>query len=83
MPNDTVLVLTPAASPPPGVQPNLEDPPKPPLAVSIVTYAICLFLVLLAGGVKVFTNVFVLKSARYEDCKCSIQTQSILITAEV
>lgn len=68
-PDYAFLANTPALAPPPGEIPNLANPPRPILYISIATYCICIPLVIAAASVRVFTKSYVMKSIEYEDCK--------------
>ena len=79
--DNTVLAYTPALAAPPGMQSNLVDPPRPLLPVSIVTYSICLFLVLLSAGIRTYTKACIMKSLQGEDCMLLADACS-LVTAD-
>ena len=70
--NSSVLRLTPAMRPPPGVIPNLLDPSNDLLAVSVVTWTICMTVVLCSVSIRLFTKCRIMKKPEYGDCKFSI-----------
>ena len=62
------LLNGPAARPPPGVEPNFVDPTNLDTAV-ITVLSVCLTITSFAVLIRLYTKLFVMKSAAYEDCK--------------
>ena len=62
------IYTTPALEPPEGQSSNLVDPysTNPHL---IVTYSVCLTMVMIFIAIRTFTKVHVLKEPRVEDCQ--------------
>ena len=64
------LANLPAASPPPGVRPNFEDPPsyKPSI---IALEAVFMTLMGLAVAIRIFVRTRITKAWGWDDCKLS------------
>ena len=62
------LLNGPAATPPPGVLPILEDAPNLDVA-AIIASTICLVFASLAVFIRVYTRQFLLHSMGYDDCR--------------
>ena len=70
------LLQSPAMKPPPGVTPNLEDPPIHLLKERLLTMTMCLTFTVLFVMMRMYTKLFVIKSHGWEDCKyisCAIE----------
>ena len=68
----------PAGTPPPGVIPNLTDPPNLE-AVTIAIGVLMIVLTALVVSARLYTNVFVIRSMGWEDCQsAAILSESIL-----
>lgn len=63
-----VLKTMPAASPPPGIQPNFADPPtRVPviLGVSIAFFVLAIF----CFSIRIYTKLAVVKNWKWDDCE--------------
>ena len=63
------LLQSPAMKPPPGLTPNLKNPPKHFFADRLVTMVLCLTFATLFVAMRMYTKLFVMKRHGWEDCK--------------
>ena len=64
------LLEGPAASPPPGVVPNFDDPANLNTLVTL-TITLCVTFATLAVLLRMYTKVFILRALAWEDCRRS------------
>ena len=60
-------LIIPAIPPPPGVTPNFVDPPNA-LGNTVALHTVCLFLVTLFLGLRLYTRHFITHSLKIDDC---------------
>ena len=65
-----MLLNGPAGTPPAGVISNFENPPNLDVYLYL-TLSLCLAFTSLAVCARIYTKILLLRSVRYEDCKCS------------
>lgn len=65
-----------AIEPPPGVVPNFVNPPSIEY-YTVLCATICLPLVTISVGLRMFTKVFVLHKVCIEDCMCQFNLQTV------
>ncbi len=61
------LALTPAAAPPPGVVPNLIDPPSIG-HVMIIVGSVLMFAMLIFAALRFYTKIFITRKSSWDDC---------------
>lgn len=66
------IYTTPALKPPPGVTPNLVDPPESGYPDFIATASICMTFVILSIAARTFVKVHIFKQVHLEDCEHQI-----------
>jgi hypothetical protein len=64
------MAVTPAATPPHGLDSNFDDPPSKAEAVYIVM-SVCLGLVTLLVAIRIYTRARITKSLWWDDCESS------------
>lgn len=64
----TVLKTMPAASPPPGIQPNFADPPTRVPVILGVSIAFFVFAIL-CFSIRIYTKLAVVKNWKWDDCE--------------
>ena len=65
---EEIISNIPALKPPPGVTPNIENPPN--LMVICFTFLVVMFIViLLAVSTRIYTKAIVIGKLALEDCK--------------
>lgn len=64
-----VLKTMPAATPPPGIQPNFADPPtQVPVILGVgITF---LVLAVLCFSIRIYTKLAIAKNWKWDDCEC-------------
>ena len=67
-PEQQEMILNgPAMSPPPGVTPNLDNPPNRNTMAMVVS-VFCIVLVTLAASARAYSRLVLLKHVKLEDC---------------
>ena len=67
--DDAILAQIPAIAAPAGMQSNLVNPSNDLFVVSVATYIICIFLVVMSVSIRSFTKAYLMRSMQVEDCK--------------
>lgn len=64
-----LLLRSPAIPPPPGVTPNLVDPPVYGFETWLVTASVSLTVTTILVVIRVYTRLYVSRNHAWEDCK--------------
>ena len=64
------LLNGPAGAPPPGMTPNLVNPPNLD-AIIIPTLSLCITVTTIVVVIRLYSKLFLIRSIAYEDCKSS------------
>lgn len=65
------LLNGPAGKPPVGVMPNLDNPPTLN-GIIIATSTTCIVITTMAVLIRMYTNLFLIRSTAYEDCESRV-----------
>ena len=63
------LLQSPAMRPPPGVMPNLKNPPVHFFEERLLTMIMCLTFTTLFVTMRMYTKLFVIRTHGWEDCR--------------